>query len=565
MRSSVAARVFDPLWLMTRQWQLGEFQGEDCGTPVLARVRARSGLLSRCHLGALAANTQTQAPPYDPQAMPLEVMVERQRVRAASPEEPRALAFAIEAGLQFLRLLELQPLSKGYRAAFISRFALQGAAPADADEATVRTLQTMAGRALDARRLEAQLRSTGAARLALDPLLKIAVADRAEVEQAATRWLAWLETVFCEPAAGAAQAWIPERMEHALAVAARLSEAPLDEKALTAAEFYEGHLDWASFDLDAEVRLGAGADRRFEEIVETTVPAPVTFRGMPAARYWEFEDARIAYGLMPVGPTDLMQLLMIEYASGWGNDWFVVPLTLPVGSLTAVNSLVVTDTFGVRHLLRPIGDRALPRPHWSMYQLAYLRRAGSDLQIGPEPNLYFLPPALGRSLEGPALEEVLFMRDEMANVAWAIEQRIESPLESAQPRADATPPPSDLPPSLDRAAARYRLASSVPTHWVPLLPVQLAAAGRVVTRLRRGAVLQPDGTQQVHEARGRILNPGGALLMHDEEVPREGVHVSRHLQLARWIDGSTWAWAAHRKRSGRGEGSSGLQFDRVDD
>ena len=112
------------------------------------------------------------------------------------------------------------------------------------------------------------------------------------------------------------------------------------------------------------------------------MPAPVTFRGAPAPRYWEFEDARIEYGLLPVGPTDLAQLLMIEYASSYGNDWFVVPLTLPVGSLTSVNSLVVTDSFGVRTLLRPIGDRALPQPHWSMFQLAHLRRAGSEATRG---------------------------------------------------------------------------------------------------------------------------------------------------------------------------------------
>ena len=52
--------------------------------------------------------------------------------------------------------------------------------------------------------------------------------------------------------------------------------------------------------------------------------------------------------------------MMIEYASSYGNDWFVVPLTLPVGSVTRVDSLVVTDTFGVRNLVRPIGDPALP-------------------------------------------------------------------------------------------------------------------------------------------------------------------------------------------------------------
>ena len=47
------------------------------------------------------------------------------------------------------------------------------------------------------------------------------------------------------------------------------------------------------------------------------------------------EDARLAYGLVPVGPTDLAHLMMIEYASSYGNDWFVVPLTLPVGSIDA--------------------------------------------------------------------------------------------------------------------------------------------------------------------------------------------------------------------------------------
>ena len=75
-------------------------------------------------------------------------------------------------------------------------------------------------------------------------------------------------------------------------------------------------------------------------------------------------------GCVPVGPTDLAQLLMIEYVSSYGNDWFVVPLTLPVGSVTRVESLVVTDTFGVRNLIRPIGDPAIPPPHFSLWQSA---------------------------------------------------------------------------------------------------------------------------------------------------------------------------------------------------
>ena len=67
MRASLSARVFDPLWLMARQWQVGEFQGEDAGMPVLARVRSQTTMLSRIHLGELPANTITQAAAYDPQ------------------------------------------------------------------------------------------------------------------------------------------------------------------------------------------------------------------------------------------------------------------------------------------------------------------------------------------------------------------------------------------------------------------------------------------------------------------------------------------------------------------
>src|SRR4029077_18790494 len=30
---SISARLFDPLWLMARQWQMAEFQAADAGTP----------------------------------------------------------------------------------------------------------------------------------------------------------------------------------------------------------------------------------------------------------------------------------------------------------------------------------------------------------------------------------------------------------------------------------------------------------------------------------------------------------------------------------------------------
>ena len=47
MNASLQARIYDPLWLLARQWQLGEFQGEDNGSPVIARWRAEGAPLTR--------------------------------------------------------------------------------------------------------------------------------------------------------------------------------------------------------------------------------------------------------------------------------------------------------------------------------------------------------------------------------------------------------------------------------------------------------------------------------------------------------------------------------------
>src|SRR5947208_3174474 len=100
MQRTVNARVFDPLWMLTRQWQVGEYRGEDAGTPISARVRAENAPLSRIFLGHLPPETQTTAAVYDPGATPLEVMVERQPVRPAAadiPGDTRKLALAVDA------------------------------------------------------------------------------------------------------------------------------------------------------------------------------------------------------------------------------------------------------------------------------------------------------------------------------------------------------------------------------------------------------------------------------------------------------------------------------------
>jgi len=560
--TSTSARLFDPVWLLTRQWQIGEFQGEDAGTPIQARVRATNALLTRYRFGDLAG-TNNMAPAYDPTKVPLEALVERRPMRPASAVDNRMLKLVVEAGLHFLRMIELNTTAKKYRAAFLAKYALQplsAQALAALDDATIRFVRLTAGRGPDARLLSVALRPpVGGGPIVFDPVLKITAADLAAVTQVATAWIAWYDGLFTEPAGPADDAWTPSRLEYAVSVSARLSAQAQDALTLSASEFDDGQLDWSNFDWNVDSSLDTTGDATFTPLNETTIPAPVSFHGMPAPRFWEMEDAKVAYGLTSAGPTDLTHLMMIEYANTYGNDWYVIPLTTRVGSVTRVDSVVVTDTFGVKSLVRPIGDPALPTPFFSMWQTSARRKPGTA-PIAPAANRFFLPPSIARSTDGAPVEDVLFMRDEMANIAWGIERNIEGGLEQPLSRATGLPAPAIPAPD---APPRYQLASAVRDNWIPLLPAEVMLNNVLTSVLNVGAVVQPDGSSKPHPAQSEVLNAKPNLQIFDEEIPREGAHITRRRRMTRWIDGSTWVWTAFRNDVGTGEGSAGLKFDQV--
>ena len=341
------------------------------------------------------------------------------------------------------------------------------------------------------------------AQLLSRPHLQIAPADLAEVEKAARLWLQWFETAFSEPDA-VNPSWLPERMEYAFSVATRLSDG---ECTLTAQEYFDGHLDWYAFDANPEVTLGAATDNAATEITRTAIPAPVSFRGMPAARFWEFEDAQVDFGAVDAGPTDLARMLLVEFALDYGNDWFVMPIELDVGSVYRTRSLIITDTFGVRTLIKSSSELGEPHSSWRMFQHSYTRGSGLT---EPAANLFFLPPSLLKSLESRPIEEVLFLRDEMANLAWAVERLIESPAEGSLNRFEAYlekkrrgAPETAANSSSAAGPLRYRLATEIPDYWIPLMPARTKQG----LRLKRGAVLNTDGLPETVHALGRILNP----------------------------------------------------------
>ena len=305
---------------------------------------------------------------------------------------------------------------------------------------------------------------------------------------------------------------------------------------------------------------------------------------MPASRLWEFEDARVDFGGIQAQPEDLGRMLLAEFALVYGADWLMVPLEVPAGSLIRIVSLDVRDTFGRTVRVTPTSVQEPAINGWRMFGVSPALTpasfttggpvSGSPVAGGTPPDTLLVAPALASRLQGRAIEDVLLLRDEMANLVWAVERHVEGPhglpvdrAAAAYASAPSAPPPP--PPSSSSDTLTYRLRTDVPPHWLPFLPQRLQSGDPSMT-LRLGALphVNADGTTTAIEPQGRLLAKPSAtasVLLREEEVPRSGARVSRAYQLSRWIDGSTFLWLGRRKTTGRGEGSSGLRFDVIDD
>src|SRR5262245_2031559 len=151
MESGLSAEICDAAWLLARQWQLGEFRGEDAGSPVRAYLQMECTPLTRLLPGGLpdtwftaGASTPVATGQRIDTSVPLETIVERERVRTNPLQQPK---LAAEAGLHFLRLLTDAGLGS-HRATVTSICPLQPTVNAS-DVASARFALVMARRVPD--------------------------------------------------------------------------------------------------------------------------------------------------------------------------------------------------------------------------------------------------------------------------------------------------------------------------------------------------------------------------------------------------------------------------------
>lgn len=630
MKRGRRAELHDPLWLLGRQWQVGEFAGEDGGSPVKVELWLEHDSISRFQ--AVPEDGSTSPRPYDPHGDgPLEAVVEREPVThdpAQSATEPPNREVAAEAGRYFLALLDEASSVDAPTASELAEAASSGDAlllgdpEGRVDAAGERYLDVMRGRSLDGHALYTRLTDGGNVAQASDwQSVNWGSVDVPHpgsggppdpYKRAAKDFVDWYRDLYDDPEASDEEAWVADRMEYEFRVSAG---SPETETVFDVDEYPGGRLDRESFSvlrndqatlyqgrgsqqpapLGGKASTGARPQVRQAPVPDlagsdrgpppdhAVVPTSVTFPGMPSPRWWEFEDGDVNLADMTVGPGELGKLLLSEFAILYGNDWFALNLDVPVGSLTRITQFLVTDTFGQVDTVEPAGeidrDRGRYKADGDLLKGAPVRVGGPSYVGGSSPvdgsplvggqtpvgapsgagapsspqpargeearegplggvtgearpwNLFMhrdlpnhdqpgllIPPVLAAHHQSDPVEKVTLARDEMANMAFAVEQVTEDAVGDPLEWDEYDPP--------DLAVAEVHSASDPADEWI-----RLENAGGRSLDLTGWTVQNAQGDAFTFGNPGQgstppvVLAAGEAVTLHSGRGTRQAGHV----------------------------------------
>jgi hypothetical protein len=577
---TLKSEIRDGLWMLSRQWQVGEFEAQDTGSPVFACLDWKYAPFDKI---ALANNTAGNIKQIS-EDIPLETEVERILVQ---PD----LGLQIEMGRHFTRMLKKRLSTTRSKSVLDKLLAINGmrfeTINDSTDEAKYNNAQLLVntkmqqyidaaifGKAVDGWVLYQRLSS--------ETLSKIIGEDDATLDQIGQDFQEWFTTQYTQPENVEEDGWLPERLEYQFS--ASLQNESTDKKVLVAREYFQGRLDWYAMDYadqnDALHVDGLGANNDPAEKGECRhlIPAQVQFPGMPNARWWEFEDGTINFDAMDAKLNETGKMVIAEFAMLYSNDWFVVPLRVPVGAAINLAPIVVTDVFGQRTIINHYENTGQASPHWSFFRMHHQEK---DINAQSDDCL-LIPPVLSDYQEGKPIEEISFSRDEMANMVWGIESIVPDNLGNGKNGFEhalaikeyykALEGADPEPPLDNEATIKYQVSTTVPENWIPFIAVRKEGTIDDII-LRRAAmprVLQGFPIRRIRPLT-QLLRSGmddGSLPFFDiceEEVPPSGAIVKLKWQRSRWYNGKIALWQGYGKTNGRGERSSGLKFDQFVD
>jgi hypothetical protein len=612
----VQATIHDPLWMLARQWQLGEFEGEDSGSPVYVKMDNREHKISK-----IVQNNGNVLFSYD-DGIPLEAFVERTRLEVATQTEDGSivpqldLQIRVKLGVQFQReadivlkdiITDSEQLRKfkRYLAQDLDlRFELNDRQDKFEVELTKKYVSLVKGRVIDISRIidlnAASILANKTTQYFIDnpdPDLPTKVSNALEtaVNNLKNWWYgnkvvpdpAQQEEPFFERPPDNFSLWNPKQLEYDFKV--EISPEDTSEKlVLDASEYKEDHLDWYSFTVSESTAGFQLPLVEQDESVKLPITTNLKFSGMPEKRWWDFEDAYIDFGSLNPKKNNIVSLLLMEFALVHSSDWYIIPHPMEVGTIKKIEKFTVIDCFGDETIIEPAGstssevaimtesDRTWDS--WGMFSLSEKYKDRDQQHRTP---YFFLPPTVDHVLSGSPLEETKMLRDETANLVWAVEKTYRTyygePVSGydhyilRQRKSNEDSPIDDTEDDSNKPIT-YTIMTGVPWNWIPFIPVHTTEEISSSTPidpshkhivLQRASMINPiDSTPILPNS--RIINEVQSPYYIDEsEIPRTGIILSEKCQRTVWHNRDVFLWIGRKKSIGTGEGSSGLQFDSI--
>jgi hypothetical protein len=277
-----AAELADPAWMLGRQWQLGEHQGENASSPLRVLM----------HVHHVPVEPLPERAQLDPRHVPAEAIVE------AGPR----------------------------------------------DWWTVGRRERL-GRAADAAGIPATLGDGPLLRFAgltapYDVLNGIAYDGRVLFE------LAPGHPVFAEVPADGADLWHTDVLAYKAAFPCGGTALTVGGVDGGPGGRWGGHdggdVDWWSVDGGAAVTPAGGAQA---DTIDTW-PDRFRWPGSPAPRWWQIEDHAVDLGGLPPDRAHLATTMLLDLLFGHSDDWFLVPVPTRAGHVLQLDDVTITDSFG---------------------------------------------------------------------------------------------------------------------------------------------------------------------------------------------------------------------------
>lgn len=270
---------------------------------------------------------------------PLEALAEREPITTG----PAAVRLRLESGAALLRRLAQSDAPSALLDRLGDAYRLTDLADDDLDPVGNARLRLLARHSLDADAVLDAIASAGGD-AAAPPLASLPDRARTAAARVVGGWQRNEAVMFSEIDAGEPSAWSARRLEYRFGVTAVAPGGGAIE--LEAPEYPGGRLDWHHFDVTTFPEPPKPASNNRAATSIRVLPIPLQFAGMPASRWWEFEDGDAYFGDLAGGPDDLARSVVAAYSTSAGDDWFMVPCTLAPGSVAKSCASACSTTSG---------------------------------------------------------------------------------------------------------------------------------------------------------------------------------------------------------------------------